>query len=133
MIWLDSSFAIEWLLGTNRAAKSPFKTHQACHQVASLLPAQYAEILVYFGKKIPDISPVVEQLESLDLGLAGREELQLAAALYLRGRKLTAKVSLADSILAAVAHKRKEDLLSFDSDFKYLGLTEKEGLWTVVS
>ena len=128
MIWLDSSFAIEWLLGTNRAAKSPFKTQQA-----SLLPAQYAEILVYFGKKIADISPVVEQLESLDLGVASREELQLAANLYLKGRKLTDKVSLADSILAAISHKRKEALLSFDSDFKYLGLTEKEGLWTVVS
>ncbi|MBI2340986.1 MAG: PIN domain-containing protein [Deltaproteobacteria bacterium] len=125
MIWIDSSFAVEWLLGSRRAEKTPFT-----NQPGAILPAQYAEVLVYFEKKGVGLTAVVEQLEPLELGQATREELQKGASLYLRARKKRAKVSLADAMLGAVASSRDEAILSYDGDFADLGFTEANGLWT---
>ena len=77
---------------------------------------------------------IVNSLEVLNLQTADKIHLQLAASLYLKARAVPkSKVSLADSILAAVAAERKEKILAFDSDFSYLGFEqEKDGCWISV-
>lgn len=125
MIWIDSSFAIEWLLGTRSA-----KMLELPAQALSILPQQYAEVLVYFYKAMSDISPVVEQLEYLSLGQPERVDLVLACQLYGEARRKKSKASLSDAILAAVASNAKSALLSFDGDFHYLGFVEETtGVW----
>lgn len=127
MIWIDASFAIEWLLGTAKAAEMNLPRTEK-----GILPAQYSEILVYFGRRIGDLSPVVEELEALKLEHPNKEELQEAAQIYLQAKKQKSKASLVDAILAAVAIKRNESLLSFDSDFADLGLKNSQGVWSAI-
>lgn len=125
MIWIDASFAIEWLLGTAKAAEITLPRTEK-----GILPAQYSEILVYFGRRVGDLSPVIEQLEALKLEHPNKGELQEAAQIYLQAKKQKSKASLVDAMLAAVAIKRNESLLSFDSDFADLGLKNSEGVWS---
>lgn len=126
MIWIDSSFAIPWLLGdpTTRRVGSG-------EAVRGVLPAQYGEILVYFGKRLEDLTVVVVQLESLSLGQLEKEEIEMAAQLFVKARRNKSKASLADAMLAAVSHRRHEAVLSLDRDFIFLGLTRSQsGLWS---
>jgi predicted nucleic acid-binding protein len=125
MIFIDSSFAIEWLIGTQKAKKISL-----AGDPRAILPAQYAEILCYFFRNFNDYSTVAEELEILVLEHPTREELQQASILYCQSRSKKKKASLADAILAAVASYRNEPLLSFDKDFSELGLIEKSpGVW----
>ena len=128
MMWIDSSFAIEWLLGTERVAKFvlPDESH-------AILPTQYAEVMAYFCKRMDDPSSAASQLEALQLATPTRYELQQATKLYVMAREKRSKASLADAILAAVAINRKCKVLSFDADFAALGFREKAGVWAALS
>lgn len=126
MIWIDSSFAIEWLIASVRA-----KGVAIGKQKLGILPQQYTEILCYFGRRVADITPVVKQLEALSLENPKRSELVLAARLYQSARIKKSKASLADAILAGTATLRKECIASFDHDFKSLGFKNAAGLWTL--
>ena len=126
MIWIDSSFAIPWLLGDPMIRRVSLG-----EEARGILPAQYGEILVYFGKRLEDLTVVVAQLESLSLGQLEKGEIEMAAQLFVRARRKKSKASLADAMLAAVAHQRHETVLSFDHDFISLGLTQSQpGLWS---
>lgn len=124
VIWIDSSFAVEWLLGAERAGKVPLG-----EEPLGILPMQYLETFAYFLKKNFDPLTVTNQLEALEMVHPEKIHLQSASALYLQARKRKSKASLADALLAAVAHDRKEKVASFDGDFDSLGLVEKGGLW----
>lgn len=126
MIWIDSSFAVEWLLGTDRAREIEVSVKNGL----AILPAQYAEILAYFMRKTSNSMVVIDQLEALDLEHPDKSELQLAAQLYDSARRRKSKASLADAILAAVAESRGGEIFSFDDDFRYLGFTVGGGVWT---
>ncbi len=125
MIWIDSSFAIEWLLGTERASKVMLTP-----EPLGILAAQYAEILSYFLRRTEDVTLIIEQLEALSLATPEKRELQFAARIYHQARQRNSKASLADAILAAVATMKGEQVLSFDQDFASLGLVEKNGVWS---
>lgn len=116
MIWIDSSFAIEWLLGSERA--SAVKLPAAGF---ATLATQYAEILVFFSKRLKDLTPLAAQLEAVSLKHADRAELSAAAQKYLLARAAGSKASLADAMLAAVAESRDEPVATFDADFAALG------------
>lgn len=126
MIWIDASFGVEWLLGTPRAAQVVLP-----REPLAILPAQFAEILAYFARRMGDLAPVMAQLEALNLEVATRRELMFAARLYHEARARRSKASLADAMLAAVARERKESLLAFDADFAELGLKGRRGVWMV--
>ncbi len=127
MIWVDSSFAVEWLAGTERAEKVQYES-----EPLGILPSQYAETFVLFLKKGFEPENVAQQLESLEIKHPENIHLQLAAKLYLEARKSPkSKASLADAILAAVAYHRHEKILAFDGDFKDLGFKEKNGVWSI--
>lgn len=125
VIWIDSSFAIEWLLGTRRA-----KRVNLGDEVRSTLPAQYAEIFIFFLRHGYDPVHIVNELEGLDLWQPQKTHLQRAGFLYLEARKRKGKASLADAILAAVAYVRQEKIASFDQDFSRLGFSHRNGLWS---
>ena len=116
MIWIDSSFAIEWLLGSERASKVQLPKVEL-----AILEAQYAEIVVIFSKHITDLAPTVAQLESLSLKHATKAELVVAAREYLHVRAKKSKASLADVILATVAKLRDDSVATFDKNFDLLG------------
>ena len=124
MIWIDSSFAVEWLLGTDRAKKVILP-----QEPLVILPMQYAETTVFFLRTDTDPASVMKALEALEIKQAEKSHLQEAARLYLKARKLKSKASLADAILAAVAGERHEEIASFDQDFSALGFKEKNGIW----
>jgi predicted nucleic acid-binding protein len=126
MIWIDSSFAIEWLIASSRA-----KNVAIGKQKLGILPQQYTEILCYFSRKVADITPVVRQLEALSLEHPKRSELILAARLYQSARSKKSKASLADAILAGTATLRKDSIASFDQDFISLGFKNEGGLWAL--
>lgn len=130
MIWIDSSFAIPWLLGDPMTRRVSLG-----EEARGVLPAQYGEVLVYFGKRLEDLTVVVAQLESLSLGQLEKGEIEMAAQLFvkarLEARQKKSKASLADAMLAAVSRQRHETVLSFDHDFISLGLTQSQpGLWS---
>lgn len=126
MIWIDSSFAIAWLLGEKRAQSAPINREQG-----TILSAQYAETLIYFSRRLLELQPVVAQLEVLNLEQPTKKELVYAAQLYTQARTGGhSKLSLADAILGAVAKTRKEAIFTFDADFKEIGFSEEElGVW----
>lgn len=127
MIWIDSSFAIEWLIGTKRAQNVSLPKRKR-----AILPQQYTEILAFFGKKMKDLTPVIEELEGLALQNASKHDLQFAAQLYLEARQKKSKASLADAVLAAVATLNKKPVCTFDRDFQHLGFQEsnsQKGVW----
>lgn len=125
MIWVDSSFVIEWLLGTESAA-----TADLSGRALSILPQQYVEVLCYFLKSTADLSPVVEQLEYLTLSAPEKQDLVQASHLYLAARRKKSKASLGDAILAAAAIRSGGTLLSFDLDFRHLGfIEERPSVW----
>ncbi len=122
MTFIDSSFAIEWLLGRSRANSIPLEGGSC-----GMLGHQYAEILIFFlkaGKKGEEVS---QQLEYFEFMAAEKEEWKDAGELYLKARKEKSKASLADAVLASVVIRRREKLLSFDQDFKSLNLKETGG------
>lgn len=125
MIWIDASFAVEWLLGIPRAKDFIDIGRQAI----GLLPFQYMEILAFFLKKGKELQSIVNQLEPCRLFNPDTLTLQLGAKLYCQARLENSKASLADALLAAVCHQTKEKLLAFDNDFLSLGLRQKEGYW----
>jgi predicted nucleic acid-binding protein len=123
MIWIDSSFAIDWLQGQEAARDKIDLTEKI-----GILPHQFAEILVFFKRRDPnfDSSP----LEMLDLATPNEEDLKLASNLYINARKLKSKASLADAMLAAKAKNQMEKILTFDNDFLNLGfMEESQGIW----
>lgn len=125
MTWIDSSFAVEWLLGSLRASKVKIPTAPL-----KILPNQYIETMCFFSKQGWSSEKIIEQLEPLYLGHPDKSQLQLASQLYLLARKNPkSKVSLADSLLAAVVIQEKSQLLAFDQDFSQLGLVENRSLW----
>lgn len=125
MIWIDASFAVEWLRGTARAAESGFRLSAR----PQILAMQYAEVCAYFLRERRKFSPGV--LEPLQLVTAGPEELLDGANLYGRARDAGSKASLADAVLAAVVRGRGGVLYTFDEDFRHLGLQrEGVGRWT---
>ncbi len=126
MIWIDSSFAIEWLLGTPRAEKVKLG-----NDALGILPAQYAETFTFFLKKDYDPLLISQQLEALELKYPEKIELKRASFLYLEARQHKSKASLADAILAAVAQERKEKIASFDDDFSDLGLKQYQNFWEI--
>ena len=127
MIWIDSSFAVEWLLGTERASKVSLGK-----ELSALLPMQYAETLAYFLKKGGDPLEVVGELEGIELKNPDKIYLQQAVPLYLAARDRHSKASLADAVLASVAIGRGEKVASFDGDFEYLGMKNRGGLWSQI-
>ena len=50
MIWIDASFAIEWLGGTARGSEVGL----ASRARMSILPMQYAEVCVHFFRRNPE-------------------------------------------------------------------------------
>lgn len=125
MIWIDSSFAVEWLSGTARAEKV-----KLTGDPLGILPMQYTEILVFYLRQGIDVIPITNELEHLELIHPQKEDLGHAGMLYVRARKNHSKASLADALLAAVAHKRNEKILAFDHDFADLGMKQKGGFWS---
>lgn len=130
MIWIDSSFAIEWLAELDRV-----KNFELPKETLSILPSQYTETFVFFLRKGIDQISIFNSLEVLNLQTPDKLHLQLAASLYVKARGVSKnKVSLADATLAAVAKERKEKILAFDSDFSQLGFKqEKGGVWVASS
>ena len=125
MIWIDSSFAVEWLMGSARS-----KALDVSRDTLGILPMQYAETFAFFLKREVNPLQIARQLESLTLISPDKIHLQQASLLYLEARRQKSKASLADAVLAAVAHERREKILSFDQDFAFLGLSEKQGFWS---
>lgn len=124
MIFLDSSFTIEWLLGTPRAAKVKLPAESM-----AILPMQYAEILVFFLRQGEDLTAVTQELGALEIQYPHQGDLIVAADLYHQARQKKSKASLADALLAATALQRDEKLFSFDQDFAYLGFRGQHGCW----
>ena len=124
MIWIDSSFAIEWLLGTKKAASVPLS-----HEPLSILPLQYIETLTYFFRREVDPLRITNEMEGLELKHPEKLHLPQASLLYLEARKRNSKASLADALLATVAQERGEKIASFDHDFAALGFKLKGGFW----
>lgn len=125
MIWIDASFAVEWLRGTPRAAELGFRRSAR----AQILSLQYAEVCVYFLRQRRKFSVAV--MEPLELVTADTEELLTGANLYVRARAAGSKASLADAVLAATVRSRGGVLYAFDEDFRYLGLQQTStGRWT---
>jgi predicted nucleic acid-binding protein len=123
MIWIDSSFAVEFLLGTSRAGEVKLEGE---HLVT--LPAQYAEICTFFLRRSPDFE--ISLLEPLELVAPDEAETLSAARLYLEARASSSKASLADALLAATALSRSGDILAFDEDFRHLGFSRiAPGRW----
>ena len=125
MIWIDSSFAVEWLRGTKRAEKVSLPEGPL-----AILPMQYAETTVFFLRAGSDPVAIIKALEALEIKNAEQFHLQEGVRLYWQARGLKSKASLADAILAAVACERHEAIASFDQDFSALGLKEKNGIWS---
>ena len=124
-IWIDASFAIEWLGGTQRAKRVSLGKSKL-----KILTAQYAEVLCYFERRTDTLEMIEEQLEPLLLTSPSKSTMCAAACLYNAARKKKNKASLADAILAAAAIEKNESIASFDEDFKALGLKKKTfGLW----
>lgn len=125
MIWVDASFAVEWLGGSKRAAEAGLKRARV-----SILPLQYAEVCVFFLRRHPDFRR--EALEALELVEADADQLFDAALLYVLARRQTSKASLADAVLAATVRSRGDELYTFDEDFRYLGMKRVgAGRWAV--
>ncbi|MCC7345533.1 MAG: PIN domain-containing protein [Deltaproteobacteria bacterium] len=125
MIWIDSSFAVEWLLGTDKA-----KRVKLPQEAMGILPQQYAETFVFFLRRGLDPTAIANELESLELIPPEKTHLQLGAQLYAKARLSNkSKATLADAVLAAVVLVSGEKLLAFDRDFSELGLQEKNALW----
>jgi len=125
VIWIDTSFAVEWLCGTERASQVNLPRGPL-----GLLSMQYAEVYVFFLRKGMDHKSIAGQLDFLELGFPEKIHLQLAAQLYIEARvDVKNKASLADALLAAVAYERKEKIIAFDRDFSSLGFEEEEGIW----
>jgi predicted nucleic acid-binding protein len=123
-IWIDSSFAIEFLLGERRAAGVNLGSRQLV-----TLPAQYAEICAFFLRRDPGFDPT--PLEQLELVAVDEGEALAAAKLYVAARTDGSKASLADAMLAAVVRSRGGELLAFDDDFRHLGMhRESSGRWS---
>jgi predicted nucleic acid-binding protein len=122
MIWVDSSFVVEWLLGTERVQSVNIKS-----ETLSILDNQYCEVVAFFRKRDVSEQRVVSQLERLILERPEREDLVYGASLYLKARNAGSKASLSDAILAAVVAKdKKHELLAYDYDFEALGLTSDQ-------
>lgn len=122
MIWIDASFAIAWLVDDPRLeAWSDSLTDLA-------MPGHhYAETLGFFLRKGLDLTRVRSELETVQLVHPDRSHLEEASLLYFQARRSSScKASLADAILAAMASRERETLLSFDEDFRYLGLVQFE-------
>jgi predicted nucleic acid-binding protein len=127
-IWIDSSFLIGYLKGDLEKRHLKPQWDQT-----AILPSQYAETLVFFAKITSDLTTVVQELDTIALDKLTRLELKFAASLYVHARSQAKnKTSLADAMLAAVVHKRKGKLLSFDHDFRALGFKNNKGLWQPV-
>lgn len=125
MIWIDSSFAVAWLLGESKASEINFS-----RQPLGILPSQYAETLCFFGRQKSDLTVVINEMEITHLVSPLKNDLLLASELYLKARYThKSKASLADAILAAVAIHHEEMILSFDQDFKFLGFENRQGIW----
>ena len=123
-IWIDSSFAIEFLLGERRAAGMRLSGVQLL-----TLPAQYAEICAFFLRCDPGFDPSV--LELMELVALDESEVLSAAKLYVGAREEGSKASQADAMLAAMVLSRGGELLAFDDDFRHLGLRrEASGRWS---
>lgn len=125
MIWIDSSFAIEWLLGIPRAKEVVHLQGQSL----GFLPMQYMEVVAFFLKKGHEPQVIINQLEPCQLFNPDIKVLRMGAKLYCQARLQKSKASLADALLAALCHQTKEKLLGFDNDFATLGLRQKEGYW----
>lgn len=124
MIWIDSSFAVEWLAGIDSARQIHLPDGPL-----GILPMQYLEVFVFFLRQGQDPLAISRELERLELRNPERVHLQHAGSLYLEARKKKSKTSLADALLAAVSHIEGEGILSFDRDFATLGLKAKGALW----
>lgn len=126
MIWVDSSFAVEWLAGTNRS-----KEVSIPKEALAILQMQYAEAFAFFLKKGHNPITVANELETLDLRSPEKIHLQQAGILYLQARSdPKSKASLSDALLAATAKERHEKILAFDQDFADLGFKEDKGIWS---
>lgn len=127
MIWIDSSFAIEWLSGSLRAGRVKLPT-----DALGILPQQYAETFTFFLKQGHDPIKIANELDTLELKSPKKIHLQLGSQLYFKARQAPkSKASLADAVLAAVIHVSREKLVAFDQDFSNLDLKEKNGIWQV--
>jgi predicted nucleic acid-binding protein len=125
MIWIDASFAIEWLGGTKRASEVGL----APRSRMSILPMQYTEVCAYFLRRDPEFTR--EKLVSIELVEADANELMDGAMLYVRARAEGSKASLADAVLAATVRARGAKLYTFDEDFRFLGMQrEATGIWS---
>ena len=125
-MWIDSSFAIEWLLETDRA-----KQAEISDTPLAILPMQYMETFSFFLKKLVDPMQIIRELSPLEMTHPEKIHIQRGSFLYLEARRQKSKASLADALLAAVVAERRECLLSFDEDFSFLGLKGKNGLWNI--
>jgi len=130
MIWIDASFAIEWLQGTKKVKSVSLR--KLVGQFG-ILSAQYIETLVYFEKRSMDsteYSEIIKQLTAFTIYHPKVSELHYTSTLYLKARQQSSKASLADALLAAVTTLRKDTLLAFDNDFQDLGLRKiSSGRW----
>lgn len=125
MIWIDSSFAIEWLAGTDRAAGT-----RLGEEPLRILPMQYAETVVFFLKQKWELPAIAKELTAVELQHPTVVDLQRASWMYLMARQRRRnKASLADALLAAVATAQRMPIATFDRDFADLGFRERRGLW----
>ena len=127
MMWIDASFAVGWLLGTERAKLVPVRGVSL-----AMLAAQYAETQVFFRRRDVDPLQIKSELERVALRAASRTELMTAADLYVEARQMKSKASLADAVLASVARSRNGRIATFDDDFRFLGFMPlSPGLWGI--
>ena len=124
MIWIDSSFAVEWLQGLERA-----KGAELGDELLAILPSQYLEVYSFFLKMGRSPVAIAHELEPLELKNPEKVHLQHAASLYLEARRKKSKASLADALLAAVARVNAEKIAAFDGDFAFLGLKKQGVFW----
>lgn len=127
MIWIDSSFAVEWLLDTPRARRI-----RLGGESTAILPMQYLETLVFFLKQGLDAAEIMAELDALEIFNPQKADLTVAGRLYLKARERRSKASMADALLAGAALVRKEKIATFDRDFASLGFKERDGLWEPV-
>ncbi len=129
MILIDSSFAVEWLAGTARAAAVALPSVPL-----AILPLQYAEVCAVFLRHHTELTAIIRELDAIELLHPDRVHLQQGAALYHRTRKKmrTTKISLADAILAAVALDHGARIATFDRDFLTLGFKGPMGIVSAV-
>lgn len=125
MIWMDSSFIIDWFIDDPKIGS--YDLGKATLATTSF---QYIEVLSFFLKKSEThFKEVVSELEAIKFVSPSGESLVEASRLYVSSKRKNPKISYADAVLATLAKNRHDTLLTFDNDFNDLGFQKIQGFW----